>query len=72
MSYIISNSVTNEKITNYQDELLNNKLLEQGYESDRDFLEDFDDEDDEDFYADANYEYVEENTTSNTVSNTVN
>ena len=71
MSYIISNSVTNEKITNYQDELLNNKLLEQGYESDLDFFEDFDDEDDEDFYADANYEYVEENTTSNSVSNTV-
>ena len=67
MSYLLTVAANNQVITNYQDELLNNRLLEEEADS-GEFLDfDEEDEDDEDFYADANYEYIEENTTSNEV-----
>lgn len=67
MSYLLTVAANNQVITNYQDELLNNRLLEEEADS-GEFLDfDEEDEDDEDFYADANYEYIEENTTSNAI-----
>lgn len=64
ISYLLTVSANNEIITNYKDELLNNRILAEEFESGE--YSEYDEED-EDFYADANYEYVEENTTSNAI-----